>query len=53
MKVQTITIWHLNCASHCRLTGRTILTYWSKEGITVYMLQVFSRWGNKTHWNKT
>lgn len=37
-----------SCASHCRMTGRTIQSYWSKDGITAYMFEVLRRWRNKT-----
>lgn len=28
-----------SCASHCRVTGRTIQSYWSKDGITAHILK--------------
>lgn len=37
-----------SCASHCRMTGRTIQSYWSKDGITAHMFEVLRRWRNKT-----
>lgn len=37
-----------SCAGLCRMTGRTIQSYWSKDGITAYMFEVLRRWRNKT-----
>lgn len=42
-----------SCASHCRMTGRTIQSYWSKDGITASMFEVLGRWRNKTLCDKT